>query len=84
MVQSIIELGRTEQDSRVLTGILLPDILTFDTANASGFLNGRRLEDDVIDAELNLLTDGRVTGDGVDRNDVSFSPNFPYLAPAHP
>lgn len=63
-----------------LTPILLPDILTFDTSNAGGFLNGRRLEDDVIDAELNLLTAGGVTGDGIDENDADFSDTFPYLA----
>ncbi len=67
----------------VLTGILLPDVLTFDTANSAGFLNGRQLADDVIDAELDLLTQGALTGDGVDANDVGFQDTFPYLAPAH-
>ena len=68
--------------AELLTGILLPDILTVDTSNAAGFLNGRRLEDDVIDAELSLLTNGAVAGDGVDANDVAFLNVFPYLAPA--
>ncbi len=67
-------------NAMALTPILLPDILTFDTSNAGGFLNGRRLEDDVIDAELTLLTDGGVTGDGIDENDADFSDTFPYLA----
>ncbi len=66
-----------------LTGILLPDVLTFDTSNAGGFLNGRQLADDVIDAELGLLSAGAVTGDGVDANDVAFPGVFPYLAPAN-
>jgi hypothetical protein len=35
---------------RALADILLPDILTLDFSSASGFLNGRRLADDVIDA----------------------------------
>ncbi|MFQ6029202.1 MAG: DUF4331 family protein, partial [Dehalococcoidia bacterium] len=35
-----------------LADILLPDILTYDTSDTNGFLNGRRLADDVIDAEL--------------------------------
>jgi hypothetical protein len=56
-------------------------VLTFDTSNASGFLNGRQLANDVIDAELNLLTKGAVTGDGVNGNNVSFLGAFPYLAP---
>ncbi len=71
-------------NAATLTPILLPDVLTFDTANASGFLNGRRLADDVIDAELTLLTGSSTpVGDGVDANDLPFSDMFPYLAPAH-
>lgn len=66
-----------------LTSILLPDVLTIDTSSNAGFLNGRQLADDVIDAELGLLTAGAVTGDGVDANDVVFPGTFPYLAPAH-
>jgi hypothetical protein len=61
---------------------LLPDVLTFDTSSASGFLNGRRLADDVIDAELTLLTNSPTPiGDGVNMNDVAFRSVFPYLAP---
>jgi hypothetical protein len=63
-------------------GVLLPDVLTLDTANAGGFLNGRRLADDVIDAELTLLTNSATPiGDGVNMNDNPFSNVFPYLAP---
>ncbi len=51
---------------------------TFDTLNRTGFLNGRRLDDDVIDAELNLLTDGKLTSDRVG-NDSVFRVNVPYL-----
>lgn len=69
--------------AEALTDILLPDVLTFDTTNSAGFLNGRQLADDVIDAELDLLTKGAITGDGVDANDVAFRTEFPYLAPAH-
>jgi hypothetical protein len=63
-----------------LADILLPDILTFDTAKSDGFLNGRKLSDDVIDAELNLITEGTVKTDCVSKNDKKFWPNFPYLA----
>lgn len=62
------------------TAILLPDILTFDTSSAMGFLNGRRLEDDVIDAELQLLTGDPMATDDIDANDAAFSNTFPYLA----
>jgi len=66
-----------------IAAILLPDVLTFDTSSAAGFLNGRKLADDVLDAELNLLTNGALTTDGVDANDVPFQAVFPYLAPAN-
>lgn len=66
-----------------VTDVLLPDVLTFDTQSSAGFLNGRQLADDVIDAELGLLTKGAVTGDGVNANDVPFLDQFPYLAPAN-
>lgn len=67
-------------NAAALTPILLPDVLTFDTASNAGFLNGRKLGDDVIDAELNLLTEGGVTTDMVDNNDATFLNVFPYLA----
>ncbi len=54
----------------------------------SGFPNGRRLTDDVIDITLQAaagaLTGARTgLGDAVDQNDVAFRDAFPYLAPAH-
>ncbi len=51
----------------------------------AGFPNGRRLEDDVVDIALQVVAGFLVgnqvpLGDGVDRNDKEFLPNFPYLA----
>lgn len=66
-----------------LADILLPDILTFDTAKRDDFLNGRKLADDVIDAELGLITEGAVTTDCVSKNDRAFRAAFPYLATPH-
>ncbi len=66
-----------------LANVLLPDILTYDTANPAGFLNGRKPADDVIDAELNLITEGAATTDCVGKNDVPFPKGFPYLAAPH-
>jgi Domain of unknown function (DUF4331) len=63
--------------------VVLPDILTFDTSSSQGFLNGRRPADDVIDAELGLVTEGAVTKDCVSSNDVAFPSGFPYLAGPH-
>lgn len=85
-----------------LADFLLPDLVTFNTntafttnaGDANGFPNGRRLRDDVIDAELNLLTGGGITTDNVaddngDRiTDGTLRANgtarpiaFPYIGP---
>lgn len=61
-------------------GVLLPDIMTVDTSSAAGFLNGRRLEDDVIDIELQVITGNPAAGDCV-ASDSAFTNTFPYLAP---
>ncbi|QDS97096.1 DUF4331 family protein [Adhaeretor mobilis] len=85
-VQATIEAlnGGDSTHASTVTSILLPDVLTFDTSNAGGFLNGRQLADDVIDAELTLLTNSSTPiGDGVDTNDVAFPGAFPYLAAAN-
>jgi hypothetical protein len=61
-----------------LANVLLPDILTVDLSTATGFLNGRNLADDVIDAELGLVTEGLITSDCIN-NDSTFLSGFPYL-----
>jgi hypothetical protein len=66
-----------------LADVILPDVLTFDTASSAGFLNGRRPADDVIDAELALVTEGAATTDCVSQNDRAFPADFPYLAGPH-
>ena len=65
--------AKPDAEANGLADFLLPDILTFNTntafttnANdANGFPNGRRMRDDVIDIEFNLLTNGAVTTDNV-------------------
>jgi hypothetical protein len=61
-----------------LADFLLPDILTVDLSQPTGFPNGRNLADDVIDTELGLITEGLITTDCID-NDSQFLNNFPYL-----
>jgi hypothetical protein len=63
---------------QAIADILLPDLLTADLSQETGFLNGRNLADDVIDAELGLITEGLITTDCV-ANDSTFLPAFPYL-----
>ena len=65
-----------------IADILLPDVLTFDYSSTDGFLNGRRLQDDVIDISLNLVTNGQVTGDGVGPH-TDYLARFPYLGKPH-
>ncbi|HYF44648.1 MAG TPA: DUF4331 family protein [Acidimicrobiales bacterium] len=67
---------------------LLPDILTVDLSQPAAFPNGRALADDVIDAELPIVTGGFFGGSAVltsdcVANDSAFRANFPYLAPAN-
>src|SRR5438445_4653070 len=61
---------------------LLPDILTFNFNSAAGFLTGRRLQDDVIDISLNLVTNGHVASDGVGPH-TDYLAQFPYLGTPH-
>jgi hypothetical protein len=79
--------GCTDYDmetAEFLAGILLPDVLTYDTTTAANgeALNGRSLDDDVIDAELGITTNGCVTSDAVDAHDDYLS-TFPYLGVPH-
>lgn len=69
-------------DPAGLAAVLIPDVLTYQTGNTGGFLNGRQLSNDVIDAELDLVTDGGLTSDCV-ANDSAFPGAWPYLAPAN-
>ena len=75
-----------------LTSALLPDVLTFNAAGANGYLNGRDLDDDVIDLTLQAVystnggatycsgTSAAILTDHIDANDKAFLTTFPYLA----
>jgi hypothetical protein len=76
-------LSNSPERAASLADVLLPDVSTIDTSSSAGFLNGRRLQDDVIDAELGLLSNGAVTTDLVNSNDKTFLTTFPYLAAPH-
>jgi hypothetical protein len=56
--------------------------------DADGFPNGRRLTDDIVDIELQVVAGALIgspnsVGDSVDTNDISFANTFPYLGLAH-
>ncbi len=84
--------GRTVTDATAIAGVLLPDILPVDVSSPTEFtffnagpvvLNGRNLDDDVIDSVLRLVFGSDGATDGVGGNDVPFMSAFPYLAPPH-
>jgi hypothetical protein len=83
VVDTLLLLGNSQATADALADVLLPDILTIDTSSPAGFLNGRQLADDVIDAELSLITGGGLPSDCV-ANDSAFSASFPYLASPNP
>ncbi len=84
----------TAGEVSAIGNVLLPDELTLTLGSSAGFasgsslgtlsLNGRRLADDVIDAEFALVTNFVITtGDGVNANDKAFLGAFPFLAGPH-
>lgn len=75
--------GRDTATASAIADVVLPDVLTFDVTNSGGFLNGRRLADDVIDAELSLITGGALATDSIPANDKLFRNRFPYAATPH-
>ena len=75
--------GRPPDDARAVAGTLLPDVLTYDHRTAAAFPNGRALDDDIIDAALDLFTNGRVASDGAPPH-RDMLPSFPYLGTPHP
>ena len=79
-------------EAAALASVLLPDVLMFDTGSGAGFVrsfNGRRVDEDVMDRQLAILTGGffgdkpALDTDCVDRNDVPLPTSFPYLAAPH-
>ncbi|NNC43678.1 MAG: DUF4331 family protein [Acidimicrobiia bacterium] len=85
-----------DEQAAALAGVLLPDVLTYDTSTeAVGPLNGRTLTDDVIDIELRIVTggdplglfedrdaDGAINTDDIGPHDDLLS-TFPYLGEPH-
>lgn len=67
-----------------LATVLLPDVLNYDFSRPTNYaaLNGRRLQDDVIDISLSLVTGGGLTTDNVGPHSDYLS-DFPYLGTPH-
>lgn len=75
--------GFSPEEARRVAGTLLPDLLSYDPARPASYPhNGRRPSDDAADAFLAVITNGKVTGDGVGPHG-DLLPEFPYLGPPH-
>ena len=74
--------GYAAAQAAAIAEILLPDVLTFDYSSSAGFLNGRQLQDDVIDIELGLVTNGAVITDHVGPHS-DYLATMPYLGTPH-
>jgi hypothetical protein len=75
--------GYAPEEARRVAGTLLPDVLSYDPTRSASFpSNGRTLTDDAVDAFLAVLTNRKVTGDGVGPH-VDLLAEFPYLGPPH-
>jgi Domain of unknown function (DUF4331) len=81
-ISTLQSFGHPAAEAKAIAEILLPDILTYDYSSAAGFLNGRKLADDVIDAELALVSHGAVTTDMVGAH-TDYLSTFPYLGNPH-
>ena len=57
-------------------------ILDYDYTSSEGYPNGRKLTDDIIDIQLAVLTNGRVTTDKVSSHQ-DLPTTFPYLGSPH-
>src|SRR5713101_6310819 len=75
--------GYAPEEARRVAETLLPDMLSYDPTRPASFpSNGRTLTDDVADAFLAVLTNGKVTGDKVGPH-IDLLAEFPYLGPPH-
>ena len=59
--------GYSSDQAKTIAEILLPDVITYQVGSTAdgAALNGRALADDVIDAELGIVTNGQIATDCV-------------------
>jgi hypothetical protein len=75
--------GFTPVEARRVAGTLLPDLLYYDSTRPASFPdNGRKPSDDAADVFLTIITNGKITGDGVGPHDDLLA-EFPYLGSPH-
>jgi Domain of unknown function (DUF4331) len=75
--------GYAPADAARVAATLLPDIMHFDPTRPASYPdNGRTLTDDVLHQFLSILTNGKVTSDGLGPHQDLLA-EFPYLGPPH-
>ena len=81
---TLASFGYDSAHTQAIAEILLPDVITYQVGSAANgaALNGRALADDVIDAELGIVTNGILTTDCVGRHG-DYAASFPYLGAPH-
>jgi hypothetical protein len=78
--------GTNAANTKILASVVFPDTLKLDLTKPDGFPNGRQLQNDVIDTELQLAFNqplGGSFGDGVSANDEAFLTTFPFVGQPH-
>ena len=75
--------GFAPVEARRVAGTLLPDLLYYDPTRPASYPdNGRKPSDDAADAFLTVITNRKVTGDGIGPHGDLLT-EFPYLGPPH-
>ena len=75
--------GYTPEQATRAAATLLPDILPYQPSKPAVYpSNGRALTDDAVAHFLSVMTNGKVTGDGLRPHDDLLS-EFPYVGPPH-
>ena len=75
--------GYSPEEARQVAAGMLPDVIRYDHQQPAQYPdNGRTMTDDVPDYFLPLLTNGRLTTDGVGAH-TDLLDEFPYVGPPH-
>ena len=75
--------GFSPEEAKRVAATLLPDLLRYDTTQPASYPhNGRKPSDDAADAFLTVITNGKITGDGIGPHH-DLAAEFPYLGQPH-
>jgi hypothetical protein len=75
--------GYTPEEATRVAGTLLPDLMSYQPGIAASYpANGRALTDDAGGHFIRVLTNGKLTGDGLHPH-TDFLADFPYLGHPH-